>query len=123
MKKKTRIAIILLFITLIFSACSNNNSSRIEELEQQVSQLEKQLKETEKEIAVSSNTTPTPSSKTVVFTNKFGTPTTVCEHSGCSNYISSTGDTNCCTAHSKKCADCKKYIDEDAYMCIDCLFG
>ena len=55
------------------------------------------------------------------FTNKFGTPTTKCAHSGCNNYIASSGDTNCCEKHSKKCADCGKYIDEDAMYCMDCI--
>ena len=35
--------------------------------------------------------------------------------------MASTGDTNCCTAHSNKCADCGKYIDEDATWCMSCL--
>ena len=55
------------------------------------------------------------------FTNKFGTPTTKCAHPGCNNYIASSGDTNCCTTHSNKCAECGKYIDEDATYCMDCL--
>ena len=55
------------------------------------------------------------------FTNKFGTPTTKCAHSGCNNFIASSGDTNCCEEHSNKCADCGKYIDEDAMYCMDCL--
>ncbi len=55
------------------------------------------------------------------FTNKYGTPTTKCAHSGCNNYIASSGDTNCCTTHSNKCLECNKYIDEDAMYCMDCL--
>lgn len=55
------------------------------------------------------------------FTNKYGTPTTKCAHPGCSNYIASSGDTNCCTIHSHKCVNCGKYIDEDATFCMDCL--
>jgi tetratricopeptide (TPR) repeat protein len=57
----------------------------------------------------------------VNFTNDFGTPTTVCAHRGCSNYIASSGDTNCCEAHSNKCLNCGKYIDGDAMYCMDCL--
>lgn len=57
------------------------------------------------------------------FTNKYGTATTKCNHVGCNNYIASSGDTNCCTTHSKKCGECGKYIDEDALYCIDCLLG
>ena len=55
------------------------------------------------------------------FTNKYGTATTKCAHSGCNNYIASSGDTNCCAVHSKKCAECGKYIDEDALYCMDCI--
>ena len=73
-------------------------------------------------------TTETPSKATYsssygssTFTNKYGTSTTKCAHSGCNNYIASSGDTNCCTTHSKKCLKCKKYIDEDAMYCMSCL--
>lgn len=62
-----------------------------------------------------SSTSPKP------FTNKYGTSTTICAHSGCINYIASSGDTNCCTTHSHKCADCGCYIDEDAIYCISCI--
>lgn len=55
------------------------------------------------------------------FTNKYGTPTTKCNHPGCNNYIASSGDTNCCTEHSNKCLNCGKYIDEDAMYCMDCI--
>ncbi len=55
------------------------------------------------------------------FTNKYGTPTTKCAHPGCNNYIAPSGDTNCCVTHSNRCADCGKYIDEDAMYCMDCL--
>jgi len=55
------------------------------------------------------------------FTNTYGTATTVCAHSGCTAYIAPSGDTNCCTAHSNRCLNCRKYIDEDAIYCISCL--
>ncbi len=55
------------------------------------------------------------------FTNKFGTPTTICAHSGCREYIASSGDTNCCTKHSRRCLECGCYIDEDAMWCITCI--
>jgi hypothetical protein len=61
------------------------------------------------------------SRSTVQFTNKFGTPTTICAVSGCNKYIASSGDTNCCATHSKKCATCGKYIDSDAAMCLSCI--
>ena len=55
------------------------------------------------------------------FSNKYGTPDTKCAHPGCNNKIASTGDTNCCTTHSRRCANCRKYIDEDATYCMDCI--
>lgn len=55
------------------------------------------------------------------FTNRYGTATTVCAHSGCSSYIASSGDTNCCTKHSNRCLECKCYIDEDAMFCLRCI--
>lgn len=55
------------------------------------------------------------------FTNAYGTSTTKCAHNGCSNYIASSGDTNCCTTHSNRCLGCKKYIDEDALYCVSCI--
>lgn len=55
------------------------------------------------------------------FTNKYGTSTTKCAHPGCNNYIASSGDTNCCTTHSKNCGECGCYIDEDAMFCISCI--
>lgn len=55
------------------------------------------------------------------FTNAYGTPTTKCAHRGCTNYIASSGNTNCCTVHSNKCLECHKYIDEDALYCMSCI--
>ena len=55
------------------------------------------------------------------FTNKSGTPATKCAHAGCNNYIASSGDTNYCVSHSKRCLECGCYIDEDAAWCISCI--
>ncbi|MCI8285695.1 MAG: hypothetical protein HFE90_10640 [Firmicutes bacterium] len=55
------------------------------------------------------------------FSNSYGTSKTKCAHAGCNNYIASSGDTNCCTIHSRRCLNCKKYIDEDALYCMKCL--
>ena len=55
------------------------------------------------------------------FTNKYGTPTTKCVQSGCNEYIASSGDTNCCVAHSNNCRKCGDYIDGDAMFCMSCL--
>lgn len=55
------------------------------------------------------------------FTNKYGTTSTKCAHPGCSNFIASSGDTNCCATHSRRCQECNCYIDEDAMYCMDCI--
>ena len=55
------------------------------------------------------------------FTNKYGTSTTKCAHSGCYLHIASSGDTNCCVQHSRRCLECNCYIDEDAMYCMDCI--
>lgn len=62
-----------------------------------------------------------PTSTSTSFINKYGTATTVCAVSGCSNYIATSGDTNSCTSHSNKCAECKCYIDYDAALCMTCI--
>lgn len=62
-----------------------------------------------------------PSTTQPSFTNKYGTSTTKCAHTGCTNYIANSGDTNCCKDHSNRCLDCNKYIDEDAYWCVSCI--
>lgn len=57
----------------------------------------------------------------VPFTNKYGTPTTVCAHGNCSAFIAPSGDTNCCKSHSNRCLECYCYIDGDAMYCMDCI--
>ena len=55
------------------------------------------------------------------FTNKYGTPTTICANEGCLNYIATSGDTCYCTEHSNRCLNCNQYIDGDAMYCMSCL--
>ena len=55
------------------------------------------------------------------FTNAYGTSTTKCAHSGCNNYIASSGDTSYCKEHSNRCLNCNAYIDEDALYCVSCI--
>ncbi len=92
----------------------NNAKNEVDRIE-----AEKKAKEEEerkaKELEQKNNKT------TTNFTNKYGTPTTKCAHSGCNRYIASSGDTNCCTVHSKRCKNCGKYIDEDALYCMSCI--
>lgn len=65
--------------------------------------------------------TESQSVSSTAFTNKTGTSTTKCAHSGCNNYIASSGDTYYCTTHSKRCGVCGCYIDEDALFCPTCI--
>ena len=101
-------------------------SCAISQLENQILSLEKYNKPTANQSmapskpAVSSKSSSSYSSSSS-FTNRYGTSTTRCAHLGCSNYIASTGDTNCCTTHSRKCLQCGKYIDEDGTYCMDCI--
>lgn len=78
-------------------------------------------KSTQKPTAKPASKTTNSSYSSSSFTNKYGTPTTKCAHPGCTNYIASSGDTNCCPSHSKRCFECGKYIDEDAFYCMDCI--
>ena len=61
------------------------------------------------------------SSNTRTFSNKYGSATTRCAHAGCTKTIAPSGDTNCCTIHSKRCLECDCYIDEDATYCMSCI--
>ncbi len=54
------------------------------------------------------------------FSNKFGTPTTVCAVQGCSSYIAANGDTNCCFVHSDMCSVCNCLIDGGTTICYAC---
>lgn len=54
------------------------------------------------------------------FTNKCGTPTTVCEESGCNRFIAPSGETNFCTEHTNVCLDCKMFLNYDRTRCADC---
>lgn len=108
MNKKNVIITILLSVIVFMSACGNSDYS---------SSYSSNISNS----AVTGFSTDSSSASSVSFTNKYGTPTTICAHSGCSNYIASTGDTNCCTTHSNRCFECDKYIDEDALFCMDCL--
>lgn len=75
----------------------------------------------ETEAPVEEKSSYSSSSTASTFTNAYGTATTLCAHSGCANRIASSGDTNCCSTHSNRCAECGKYIDEDASWCMSCL--
>lgn len=70
---------------------------------------------------LNTSNTNVPTQNKEKFTNLYGTPTTRCAHKGYTNYIASSGDTNCCTIHSRRCLECGKYIDEDATWCMSCI--
>lgn len=121
------ICIVVLFVgcaapeaeTVLSFGVENDTQAEIEILKEQIDKLEKENQELKNQFQPTP-LAPTPKPK-VTFTNKFGTSTTICAHSGCSNYIASSGDTNCCSTHSNKCAECRVYIDEDALWCMSCL--
>lgn len=71
--------------------------------------------------AVQKETSGKPGAGASDFTNKYGTPSTICAHAGCNKTIAKSGDTNCCTTHSNKCGNCRCYIDEDALFCMSCI--
>ena len=127
---KKFISILLMCIVLsALSACGNESVSDTKD-EATANSISEEKETAEPELKQEESTTPskaepestlTPAPKNKLFTNAYGTETTKCTHSGCNNYIASSGNTNCCTTHSKKCLECGKYIDEDASYCMTCL--
>ena len=119
---KQRIGVMLLvLLVLALSACGTSQNS----VQKQGSVGSSANNEKESIAAATTAPKPAPSTEektsTATFTNKYGTATTKCAHTGCNNYIASSGDTNCCTSHSNRCLECNKYIDEDSMYCMDCL--
>ena len=109
MKKAILTALSLILLLLPLTACGADSASTAADTP-----------------SPTATSTPAPTQKPAAapstsFTNKFGTSKTICAHSGCSSYIASSGDTNCCPAHSNKCLTCGCYIDEDAAWCMSCL--
>lgn len=102
--------LVLFSALLILSACGNTNINPTDD--SYTSSTDTKSNSTE--YATDSKTYST-------FTNKYGTSTTKCVVAGCDNYIATSGDTNCCVAHSNKCLECKAYIDGDAMYCISCI--
>ena len=128
--KKTVALILSLSMLLILAACGTGNGSSSTPTTQAsttaaptaaAAPAETKAVAATTAAAKTSSTGTTKSASTTTFTNKYGTATTKCAHSGCNNYIASSGDTNCCTLHSNKCLECGKYIDEDAMYCMSCL--
>lgn len=140
--KRSIVLLIALVLVVCLCGCNNTSKAELEELQHKNEELQAQVEEQNKRIKdLESKPTNAPvqtpkstssttknagssyksSTSNVVFTNKYGTATTICAHPGCNNYIAPSGDTNCCTVHSNKCLQCGKYIDGDAMYCIDCL--
>lgn len=44
-----------------------------------------------------------------------------CQHNGCSNEAVTMGNSKYCEEHSNKCAECKRYTNEDTTFCIECI--
>lgn len=110
MKKKIIALLLAAGMALSLCACGHDTSTKAPAETPQVSSPQ-----------TTKASSSTSSKSTASFTNQYGTSTTKCAHSGCDNYIASSGDTNCCTVHSNRCLECSKYIDGDAMYCMDCL--
>lgn len=136
MKNKVASIILLLLCIVLLASCSSGNdktASNSYATKNAVTTVRPTtapaVKQTVSTTTAKATSTATPAATTKKtssyssFTNKYGTPTTICAHRGCTNYIASSGDTNCCIVHSRKCAQCGKYIDEDATYCMDCIKG
>lgn len=104
-----------LICTLPITGCGSKSSSKTSSYKSSSSLSESSYYSSKSQSSSYSN------NKSSYFTNAYGTPTTKCAHPGCTKYIASSGDTNCCTLHSNKCLECHKYIDEDAMYCISCI--
>lgn len=113
--KKASLIFTILLICFALAACSQQDTGK--STDNTTTATEATSEET---TSVKSSTY---TSTTKSFSNKYGSSTTKCVVSGCNNYIASSGDTNCCTAHSNKCLNCKKYIDGDAMYCMDCIYS
>ena len=100
----------------------SSHKSEIEDLLSQKATVEAgTTKAVEASTEKKNDSNPVNSSDSGSFSNKYGTKTTQCAISGCENYIAKSGDTNCCTAHSNKCAECYCYIDSEAMYCSECI--
>ena len=54
------------------------------------------------------------------FTNRQGSPDSVCAHAGCGRPVVPSGDSAYCADHAGVCAVCGKYLDEGKALCDDC---
>ena len=54
------------------------------------------------------------------FTNRQGSPDSVCAHEGCGKPIVRSGDSAYCSEHSGVCAVCGAWLDEGKTLCDDC---
>ena len=115
--KNFRLVFLVLGLVAMLSGCGSTNGEAAQQTTELTHPVATEAAATESETAAFAGN----SSDTVHFTNKFGTPQTICAHAGCDSTIASSGDTNCCTKHSATCLNCGKYIDEDATYCMDCL--
>ncbi len=118
--------ILVILVLVLILIINNNYAPKNNQVNKNVTTSstytsQKSYSNTNKQSSVDTASTTKYYSSYTSFSNKYGTPTTICAHSGCDRYIASTGDTNCCSIHSNKCSSCGCYIDEDAMYCIDCI--
>ena len=119
--KRLALMLVLCMAAIGLSSCSSSNSSSNKVSLTNAPTATEAPKEQPTTKPTTSSSKSGSSSSTGPFTNAYGSATTKCAHPGCNNLIASSGDTNCCTTHSKKCLECGKYIDEDATYCMSCI--
>ena len=54
------------------------------------------------------------------FTNRQGSPDSLCAHAGCGRPVVRSGDSAYCDAHAGVCAVCGAWLDEGERLCGDC---
>ena len=54
------------------------------------------------------------------FSNRQGSPDSVCAHAGCGRPVVRSGDSAFCAEHAGVCAVCGAWLDEGKTLCDDC---
>jgi hypothetical protein len=54
------------------------------------------------------------------FSNRQGSPDSVCAHEGCGRPVVRSGDSAYCAVHSGVCTVCGAWLDEGKSLCDDC---
>lgn len=98
--KKILIICLSCSLLLLIVSCASNESAPVKEM-RPTPTASSSMSTTSPPKATTDNYNSNSYKSSSSFSNKYGTQTTKCNHSGCNNYIATSGDTNCCTVHSK----------------------